>query len=82
MNRSAEAGFADSFDELNQGGSFQRSARATHQDDQAGERRVADQRQEVVAIACHQNVVVGVRVAKNFVVGLVVGKTSRSRTTL
>ena len=47
VNRSTETGFADTFDQLDQGGSFHGSAGATHHDDQSGERGVTDQRQVV-----------------------------------
>jgi hypothetical protein len=68
VNRSTETGFADTFDQLDQGGSFQGSAGATHQDDQSRERGVADQRQEVIPVAGDQDVVVGIRVSEDFVV--------------
>ena len=64
-----ETGIADSFDELNQSGSFQRSAWTTHKDDQTGVRCVADQRQEVVAAASDQNVPVGIHLSEDFVIG-------------
>ena len=68
MNRSTETGFADTFDQLDQGGSFQGSARATHKHDQSQERGVADQRQEIIPVAGHQDVVVIIRVSEDFVV--------------
>ena len=51
MNCSAKSGFAAPFDQLDQAGSLQRSARATDQHDQTRERIVANQRQKIVAIA-------------------------------
>jgi hypothetical protein len=70
MNRSAETGFADSFDQLDQGGSFEGSARATHKNDQARERGVSDQRQKVISVARHQDVVVVIRISEHlFIAG-------------
>jgi hypothetical protein len=66
--RATETGLADTFDQLDQGSSFQGSAGATYQDDQPRERRVADQRQEVIAVAGHQNVVAGIRVSEDFAI--------------
>jgi hypothetical protein len=68
VNRSPETGFADTFDQLDQGGSFQGSARATHQDDQSGERSVADQRQEIIPVTGDQDVAVVIRESEDFVV--------------
>ena len=49
VNRSTKTGLADTFAQLNQGGSLQGSTGATHQDDQSREWGVIDQRQEVIA---------------------------------
>lgn len=49
MDRAAQSGFANSFDQLDQAGAFRGSARATDEHDQTGERRFGDQSEKVVS---------------------------------
>jgi hypothetical protein len=51
MYRPRQIGFAHTFDQLDQGGSFQSSVSAAHQDDQSKKWRFANQRQEIIPVA-------------------------------